>query len=267
MMTCENPRIILKGKWKLVRIIGKNNTIVRVKDLRVDMTQKKHEQVLNYYDDLLARKNNKSFSIIRSIICEENITGINYQGDILTLSLENEPVFFGEKPKVKIFLNTPDIKDKKEEVLEASIENYGDSRGQFLDKSLENKKATYLINTKSKDMFYTRNNNDYVFNLSDHSKSSFYNFESCFLTEAIDLILSSCGDVAYINNYDIFSIRNDIDSYYVKNFRIEVGEKVIVIDILFPEEYENIMNLVNKHNKTVEEIHIKKQIKKENNDE
>jgi len=230
-MTCENPKIILKGKWRLVGIVGKNSTIVKVKDLRVDMTQKNHEQVLNYYDDLLAR-DNKSFSVIRSIICEENIIGINYRGDMLTLFLENEPVFFGESPKVKIFLNTPDIKHKKKELLEGSYENYDDSRSQFLDKSLENKKATYLINTKSKNMFYKQNNDDYVFNLNDYSKSLFYNYESSFLVEAVNNILSSCTMVAYINNYDIFPVKNEDGAYFIKKLQIELDEKIIIIDIL-----------------------------------
>ena len=76
MMALEDTKVTLMGNWLSIKVIGKNDTVVKAKKLYVDADQKKHEQILNYYNDLIIKDNSKAFSMLKSILCEKNVLQI-----------------------------------------------------------------------------------------------------------------------------------------------------------------------------------------------
>lgn len=264
MMALEDTKVTLMGNWLSIKVMGKNNTMVKAKKLYVDADQKKHEQILNYYNDLISKDNSKAFSMLKSILCEKNVTGIMVNGDILKLFLNKEPAFFNKKPEVEVALYSPEIIDNKDELIDVSYKNYDDSRRQFLDKSIGKENATYIINTKSNISSYENYDNDYIFNISDSNISLFYNREKEFLISAIEYVLSNCNGICYVEYNTVTATKNSV-IYYVKDVRLEIDDKIIKIDLLDDQEFENLMNIIYSHNKKVHKNYLK--IERRNNNE
>lgn len=264
MMTLEDTKVTLMGNWLSLKVMGKNNTMVKAKKLYVDADQKKHEQILNYYDDLISKDNSKAFSMLKSILCEKNVAGIMVNGDVLKLFLNKEPVFFNKKPEVEVALYSPEIVDNKCELIDITYRNYDDSRRQFLDKSIKKESVNYIINTKSNISSYENYDNDYIFNLSDSNAYLFYNKEKEFLINLINEILFKSNDVCYVEYNTITPTKNSV-TYYVKDVRLEIDNKIIKIDLLDDQEFEEIMNLIYIHNKKFQKNYLK--IERRNNNE
>lgn len=266
MMALEDTKVTLMGNWLSIKVMGKNNTMVKAKKLYVDADQKKHEQILNYYNDLISKDNSKAFSMLKSILCEKNVTGIMVNGDILKLFLNKEPAFFNKKPEVEVALYSPEIIDNKDELIDVSYKNYDDSRRQFLDKSIKKENATYIINTKSNISSYENHENDYIFNISDSNISLFYNREKEFLIDLIREILSKRNEVCYLNYGVVLLTKNNI-TYYVKDIVLEVKDIMIKIDLIDDAEYEEIMNIIDIHNNEIDKKYSKCKKRRSDNNE
>lgn len=266
MMTLEDTKVTLMGNWLSLKVMGKNNTMVKAKKLYVDADQKKHEQILNYYNDLIIKDNSKAFSMLKSILCEKNVTGIMVNGDILKLFFNKEPAFFNKKPEVEVALYSPEIIDNKDELIDISYKNYDDSRRQFLDKSIKKENVNYIINTKSNISSYENYDNDYIFNISDSNIYLFYNREKEFLIDLIREILSKRNEVCYLNYGVVLPTKNNV-TYYVKDIVLEVEDIMIKIDLIDDAEYEEIMNLIVSHNKEIDKKYLKCKKRRSDNNE
>lgn len=266
MMALEDTKVTLMGNWLSLKVMGKNNTMVKAKKLYVDADQKKHEQILNYYNDLIIKDNSKAFSMLKSILCEKNVAGIMLNGDILKLFLDKEPAFFNKKPEVEVALYSPEIIDNKYELIDISYKNYDDSRRQFLDKSIKKENVNYIINTKSNISSYENYDNDYIFNISDSNIYLFYNKEKEFLIDLIREILSKRNEVCYLNYGVVLPTKNNI-TYYVKDIVLEVEDIMIKIDLIDDAEYEEIMNLIVSHNKEIDKKYLKCKKRRSDNNE
>lgn len=254
-MIFENPKVILKSKWTLVRVIGVNKTEIRAKNLQLDIKGSNFKQVLEYYDNLISNGNTNVFAFLRTLICEKNITGMSKNGNFMTILFEHEPMFFNKIPKVKILLNTPELLNKKEELVDAVIQNYSDSRLQFLDYSLNDENANYIINARSKNTLYEKKNNNYIFNLISSNEELPNLDEEAFLCNMIDEILRNSNDVSNYN-YSVTNFKGHYDSYYVRNVVIKLGNKKILIDIINSQTFYYIVNSIEMHNKKINEKYV-----------
>lgn len=255
-MIFENPKVILRSKWTLVRVVGLSKTQIMAKNLHLDLKGNNFKQVLEYYDNLIENGNTNTFAFLRTLICGKNITGISKKGNLITLSFEEEPMFFNKVPKVKIALNTPEIENKKDELVSAMVHNYRDSRMQFLDYSLKDENANYIVNAKSKATSYENKNNRYIFNLININEDISNLDEEAFLCEMIDEILCISNDLCDCS-YSTTGVANKpLD--YVRNVIINVGTRRIMIDIINQETLDYIVNNIEKHNEKINEEHVKR---------
>lgn len=254
-MIFENPKVILRSKWTLVRVVGLSKTQIMAKNLHLDLKSNSYKQVLEYYDNLIKNGNTNTFAFLRTLVCEKNITGISKKENLVTLSFEEEPMFFNKVPRVKIALNTPEIQNKRDELTSAMIQNYHDSRIQFLDYSLKDEAAYYIVNTKSKDTSYEKKNNHYIFNLINKNDNLSNLDEEAFLCDMIDELLQIKDDFCDCC-YSINCISNKTLDY-IRNVIISVGERKVIIDIIDYETFDYILNKIEMHNKKINDEYAK----------
>lgn len=257
LITLENAKVALKGKWLSIKVVGKSNTKVKAKDLYVDSNVDMHNSVLNYYDSLIKENKNSSLAMLKGILSEKSVSAFYLKNDVLKLYLDKEPMFFNKKPEITVALYSPDIKDNKEELLKFSYSNYNDSRYQFLDEAIENQSVNFIINTKSDISAYDKKENNYVFNLSDIPQFLYNDKEKEFLISIIERILSKANETCYVNYGPVIATKNN-GSYFVKDLIIELSDKIIKIDLIDDEEFETIMNLIYTHNNKIEDSYSKK---------
>lgn len=257
LITLENESTALMGKWISLKVLGKKDTRVKARKLYIDSDVNKHEQIINYYNNLIENGVNPKIALLKSILCEKNVTGIVNNDNELKLLFESESIFFNKKPAIGIALYSPDIKEYKEELIDVSYKNYSDSRYQFLYKNIEKDNNEYKFNTKSGISSYDKNEKSCTFNLVDYNSSKFYLKEQEFLIFSIEEILNKYNEMCYLD-YGVITSPNNNVNYYVKDLVLEVLDIKIKIDLLDDTEFDNIMDKVYEHNKRVEKL-IKKE--------
>ena len=266
MITLENAKVALKGKWLSIKVVGKNGTKVKAKDLYVDSDVNKHNSVLSYYDSLLKESNNSSLSMLKALLSEKNVNAFYLRNNLLKLYFNKEPMFFNKKPEVTIALYSPDIKDNKINLLDISFENYKYSRQQFLDDATEKENVKFIINTKSDISSYDNFDNNYIFNLSDINDFLYKDEEKEFLMDIIENILLKSDDTCYVN-YDVITVTKNSMLYYIKNLTLELSDKIVEIDLVSDNEFEKIMDMVYTHNNKIGKNYVKKQKERRNYNE
>lgn len=251
LITLENESTALMGKWISLKVLGKKDTRVKARKLYVDGDVNKHEQIINYYNYLIKNGVNSKIALLKSILCEKNVTGIVTNDSELKLLFESESIFFNKKPSIGIALYSPDIKEYKEELIDVSYKNYSDSRYQFLYNNLEKNNKEFVFNTKSGISSYDKDEKACTFNLVDYNCSKFYLKEQEFLIFSIEEILNKYNEICYLDYGVMASPSNNIN-YYVKDLVLEVFDIKIKIDLLDDIEFDNIMDKIYEHNKKVE---------------
>lgn len=266
MITCENASVVLKGNWLSIKIIGKDDTMVKAKKLYIDANSCNHKQILSYYDELVKIGSNKPYALLKCILCEKNVTGIMIKNDVLKLILDKEPIFFDKKPEVTVALYSPLIKPKKEELINEAYKNYADSRAQFLDEFAKVKDTNYFIDTKSAISSYEKENNNFYINIRGSNSSPLYYQEKEFLFSIIEELLLNCNDVCYVNYAVVTATKNSV-AYYVKDVVIEADDKKIMINLIDDDEFEMLMSIIDNHNKKIQDTYLITNKRKDDNNE
>lgn len=259
MFTLEDEKAALLGNFDFLKILGNKNTHVKVRKLYIDSDLKKHNQIIDYYNDLIGTGTYPAYALLQSILCQKNVCAIKLNNDVLKISLKNDEYQLDKNQTISVLLTSPNIKENKDAIMDITYRNYDDSRYQFLYESSNNDNAYYLFNTKSLVSSYEKNADSYVFKLNDSNSSKYYDYERKFLTNSIEYLLNQYNETCYVN-YSAVIVPNTGVNYYVRNLEIEIGDAKIKIDLLDDNEFNDIMNKIYVcNNKINEKIKRKKE--------
>jgi hypothetical protein len=160
-------------------------------------------------------------------------------------------MFFDKMPKIKLDLETPSISNKKYDILNTMVQNYTDSRVQFLDYSFKKDDVTYIVNAKRKGTSYQKEDNLYTFNLMNTYEDLPNLDEDTFLCDMVEEILNNSDSVVDCT-YDVI-YDTKCNSYCATNVIINTKGRNILIDVINADVLEHIINSVKEHNKKIEE--------------
>lgn len=258
----KDIKVILNGKWNRLNVKDKGNkTKVFIDRLYVDANGMKNVETINYYNSLIEEGNSKAYSLVRAILTGKSITEIEFGGSYEKIMFEREPEFFLKRPMLRLNLECSDIKKYADEIKSVSIKNYMISRNNFLEESLNDKDAIYYFNTQTYKASYDKNIRNYKwqynFRLVDtFDRKSLFDDEE-FLKYALQSIFE-VSQSKIKDDYKIICYEHGKPDYYIYNMKIRMDNKVINIDYLSSELFDEIEQLIVEHNHKLDNDYSKK---------
>lgn len=252
-MLQKDYKVILKGNWQAIRIIGKNKTSIRTKNLFVEPNNFSSKEKIKYYESLIDNGYTSCYALVKTILITKNITKIEKSENCIVISFDKDSKLIDKSPKLVIYLNTPELRDYIHEIMNLIIKNYNDSRYQFLDDTLS-RTNLYDINILSVVSSYEENDGISTFNLSNPINEN----DLSFLYDILHEILHNSDETF---DYDYNDVINFDDIYYVKDVIITSKDKRIYIELMDQETLENVVTKIHDHNKTINNIKVKKRRK------
>lgn len=248
MSMIKNPdnKVILNGKWTLIKITGRNKTNVRVKDLHYDLNKNyNNNSTIIYYKSLVDDGNDKTVSLIKAILATKNVTGIYIDNKKEIIRFEKEPQFLNKYPVLKISFTTDELKENQGEISKLSLNNLKASREQFLDKTMRDKdvlynfdfsglSSSYWVDTDKKEIFFALQKN---------------RFDENFMIDSLTNFINKFNDRVLMLKTDenVFGYDDD----YV-SFSLILNETEIKVKYANLYLYNLIAKLVIDHNKKIE---------------
>lgn len=248
MSVIKNPdyKVILNGKWTLVKITGKNKTNVRVKNLHFDLNKDyDNNSTIIYYKSLVDDGNDKTVSLIKALLATKNVTGIYIDDKKEIIRFEKEPLFLNKYPVLRISFTTDELKENRGEISKLSLKNIKASREQFLDKTMRDKdvlynfdfsglSSSYEVDTDKKEVFFGLQKN---------------RLDENFMIDSLKGFINGFDDkvLMFKTDENVFGYDDDYVSFSLILNQIEIKVKYANLCL-----YDLIAKSVIDHNKKIE---------------
>ncbi len=253
-MKKTDSKVLLSTNWNKVSIKGTSKTKILSDNIYYIDADNNPKIIIDLYNHFIKNDHNDSKSFIMALLMKFGVINVRVKGKTISFELENHSV-------VKVKLTTNDIVNNSETIIKAIISNYLKTRNFIIKEMLNNKKdITFEIN--SSDSGIKLSNNVYYLKMINERGIEFGIDDDSTLLNIFNDIISNCSNkIEVLENYVNYPIENLYNEGYeyqkvIIDVIYDIGGRML--NIINPSNslYEKLKQLVDEHNKSINDLNI-----------